>query len=55
MYKVFKQIGKDTIILAIGSISNEALGFILLPIYTRTFSVSEYGTILTDYLLRFKL
>ena len=45
MYKVFKQIGKDTIILTIGSISTKALGFILLPLYTRTFSVSEYGTI----------
>ena len=46
MFKIFGQIGRDTVILGIGTISTSALGFILMPLYTRVFSTEEYGIIM---------
>ena len=41
----FKQIGKDSVVYGIGGIMAKAVAFFLLPVYTRLFSPSEYGTI----------
>lgn len=40
-----KQLGKDSVIYGLGGIFGKALGFFLLPVYTRIFSPSEYGYI----------
>lgn len=45
MPNVLSNIGKDAVILFIGTVSTSALGFFLLPLYTQSFSVVEYGTI----------
>ena len=41
----FKQLGKDSLVYGIGGIMSKAIGFFLLPIYTRIFSPADYGTI----------
>lgn len=41
----FKQLGKDSVIYGIGGVAARGIGFFLLPVYTRVFSPSEYGTI----------
>jgi O-antigen/teichoic acid export membrane protein len=40
-----KQLRKDSVIYGLGGILGKALGFFLLPIYTRIFSPAEYGLI----------
>jgi O-antigen/teichoic acid export membrane protein len=45
MVTLFRKIGKDTLVLALGSLATSALSLILMPLYTRVFSVVEYGTI----------
>ena len=41
----FKQLGKDSIIYGLGGILAKSVSFFMLPIYTRIFSPSDYGTI----------
>lgn len=41
----FKQLGKDSLAYGIGGIVSKAIGFFLLPVYTRIFSPADYGTI----------
>ena len=41
----FKQLGKDSIIYGLGGILAKSVSFFMLPIYTRIFSRSDYGTI----------
>jgi len=41
----FKQLGKDSLIYGLGGIIAKSIGFFLLPVYTRIFTPSEYGTI----------
>ena len=41
----FKQIGKDSLVYGIGGVMSKAIGFFLLPVYTRIFSPADYGTI----------
>jgi len=43
MLKNLKNAAKNSIIYGIGNISGKLVGFILIPLYTREFSVSEYG------------
>ncbi len=45
MISRFKQLGKDSIIYGIGGAAAKAVGFFLLPVYTRIFSPAEFGTI----------
>ena len=45
MYNKFKQLGQETVIYGIGVTTSGFLVFLLLPIYTRLFSPSEYGVI----------
>ena len=45
MYEIFSRIGRDAVILTIGSILTKAFGFILMPLYTHVFSTEEYGMI----------
>ena len=40
-----KQLGKDSVVYGFGGIAAKAVGFFLLPVYTRLFSPAEYGTI----------
>lgn len=40
-----RQLSNDSIIYGFGLICGKGIGFLLLPIYTRIFSVAEYGTI----------
>ena len=40
-----KQFGKDALIYGAGNVAARAVGFLLLPVYTRIFSPSEYGII----------
>ena len=40
-----KQLGKDSIIYGLGGILAKSVSFFMLPIYTRIFSPSDYGTI----------
>jgi O-antigen/teichoic acid export membrane protein len=40
-----KQLKKDSIIYGLGGVLGKAVGFILLPVYTRIFSPAEYGFI----------
>lgn len=40
-----KQIGKDSLIYGLGDGLAKGIGFFLLPVYTRIFSVSDYGTL----------
>ncbi|KHD10775.1 hypothetical protein PN36_17475 [Candidatus Thiomargarita nelsonii] len=40
-----KQLGKDSIVYGIGGTLAKAIGFFLLPVYTRLFSPADYGTI----------
>ena len=40
-----KQLGKDSIIYGLGGILAKSVSFFMLPIYTRMFSPSDYGTI----------
>jgi len=41
----FTRLKKDTLIYGIGTVAGNAVGFFLLPIYTRLFSPIEYGAI----------
>ncbi|RZB36231.1 MAG: hypothetical protein SRB2_02390 [Desulfobacteraceae bacterium Eth-SRB2] len=41
----FKQIGKDSLVYGIGGVMSKAIGFFLLPVYTRIFTPADYGTI----------
>jgi len=43
----FKQLGKDSIVYGLSGVIARGLGFFLLPIYTRIFIPSDYGTIET--------
>ncbi|MFX0140692.1 MAG: lipopolysaccharide biosynthesis protein [Candidatus Hodarchaeota archaeon] len=43
MKKHLQQLGKDSIIYGFGGIVSKAVGFFLLPVYTRLFTPSEYG------------
>jgi len=45
MQSYLKQIRKDSIVYGIGAVLAKSIGFLLLPIYTRIFSTSDYGTI----------
>lgn len=45
MFKIFTNIGKDALVLAIGTMSTSALAFFMMPLYTRVFSTEEYGII----------
>lgn len=40
-----KQLGKDSIVYGLGGVAAKAVGFFLLPVYTRIFSPADYGTI----------
>jgi O-antigen/teichoic acid export membrane protein len=40
-----KQLGKDSLIYGIGGAAGKAIGFFLLPIYTRIFTPADYGVI----------
>lgn len=40
-----QQLGKDSLIYGFGGVVAKGIGFFLLPIYTRIFSPSDYGTI----------
>lgn len=40
-----KQLGKDSVVYGIGGILGKVILFLLLPVYTRIFTPSEYGTI----------
>lgn len=40
-----KQLGKDSLIYGIGGILAKGVSFLLLPVYTRIFTPSDYGTI----------
>lgn len=39
-----KQLGRDSLIYGFGSIAARGVGLIILPVYTRIFSVAEFGT-----------
>ena len=41
----FKQIGRDSLVYGIGGVISKAIGFFLLPVYTRIFTPADYGTI----------
>lgn len=41
----FKKLGKDFILLTIGSFTSKILVFILVPLYTTCLTTSEYGTV----------
>lgn len=43
MYAKFKQLGKESVIYGLGGVASKFIGFLLLPIYTRVFSPSDYG------------
>lgn len=43
----FKDLGKDISIYAIGNIAQRAVIFILIPLYTNTLTMSEYGLVET--------
>lgn len=45
MLTLFRQIGKEALVLAFGSLATSALSLVLMPLYTRVFTVAEYGTI----------
>ena len=40
-----KQLSKDSAVYGLGGVAARAVGFFLLPVYTRLFSPAEYGTI----------
>ena len=42
-----KNFGKNTIIYAVGNILSRATAFLLIPLYTRTLSVHDYGLLAT--------
>ncbi len=43
----FKSIGKNTIIYGVGNILSRATAFLLIPMYTRSLSVNDYGLLAT--------
>lgn len=43
----FKRMGKNTIIYGVGNILSRAAAFLLIPLYTRALSVSDYGLLAT--------
>jgi O-antigen/teichoic acid export membrane protein len=45
MKSQIRQLGKDTMIYGFGEVIAKSIGFFLLPVYTRIFSPSDYGTI----------
>ena len=45
MKKWIKQLGKDSLVYGIGGVVARGFGFFLLPIYTRIFSIADYGLI----------
>ncbi len=45
--KRIKQLGKDLLIYGLGGVMARSVSFILLPIYTRIFSPSDYGSLET--------
>mgnify|MGYP002725847699 CR=1 FL=1 len=45
MNSIFSQIGRDAIVLFIGTALTKSVGLFLMPLYTHTFSMEEYGTI----------
>ncbi len=44
-YKEFKTLGKDILIYGVMGVVARSVGLLLLPIFTRIFSVAEYGTV----------
>lgn len=38
-----KQLGKDSVVYGIGGLAAKSVGFLLLPVFTRVFSPTEYG------------
>ncbi|MFC2056484.1 flippase [Chloroflexota bacterium] len=45
MLSKFKRLVKDSFIYSIGRIASTAIGFFLIPLYTRVFTPADYGTI----------
>ena len=41
----FNKFGKETLIYGFGGILSKSIGFILIPVYTRIFTPSDYGTL----------
>lgn len=39
-----RRLAKDSVIYGLGSVANQALGFLLLPLYTRHLTPADYGT-----------
>ena len=42
---IVKDLSKQSIIYGLGSVTTQALGFILLPIYTRHLPLADYGVL----------
>ena len=40
-----KQLGKDSVIYGVGGVLARGVTFLMLPIYTRVFTLADYGTI----------
>ena len=54
MYRL-RQLGKDSVIYGVGGALAKGVSFFLLPIYTRIFTLAEYGaiemlTVMTSFL-----
>ncbi len=45
MIEKLKQLGRDSIIYGLGGVLAKAIGFFVLPIFTRVFTPADYGTI----------
>lgn len=45
MVSHLKRLGKDSLVYGLGGAAAKFLGFLLLPIYTRVFSPSDYGVV----------
>lgn len=45
MGQIYKNLTRDTLIYGIGSILSKGIAFLLLPIYTRIFTTTEYGSL----------
>ena len=40
----YKKLGKNTLIFALGSFTQKAMAFLLVPFYTYVLSTPDYGT-----------
>ena len=40
----YKKLGKNTLLFALGSFTQKAMAFLLVPFYTYVLSTSDYGT-----------